>query len=116
MVKTTGWHVPSQPEFFELINTASVPVSAGGNLKSLDLFINTNVGATNAFGFTAIPAGYFQSSGLNWSWLGRNAYFWTTSEVSSTNATYNVIYDSSASIWSPGGPKTDGRSIRCVKD
>ena len=112
----TGWHVPSQPEFLELINTAGGQASAGGNLKSLNLFTNTNVGATNAFGFTAIPAGYFQSSGLNWSWLGTRAYFWTTSEVSANNATYDLIHDYSISIGPLGGPKTDGRSIRCVKD
>jgi uncharacterized protein (TIGR02145 family) len=112
----TGWHVPSQPEFLELINTAGGQASAGGNLKSLNLYTNTNVGATNAFGFTAIPAGYFQTSGVNWSWLGSKAYFWTTSEVSTNSATFNIINDFSISIGSLGGPKTDGRSIRCVKD
>ena len=112
----TGWHVPSQPEFLELINTAGGQASAGGNLKSLNLFTNTNVGATNAFGFTAIPAGYFQTSGVNWSWLGSRAYFWTTSEVSATSATYNLIQDYFTNVGPLGGPKTDGRSIRCVKD
>ena len=112
----TGWHVPSQPEFLELINTAGGQASAGGNLKSLNLYTNTNVGATNAFGFTAIPAGYFQTSGVNWSWLGTRAYFWTTSEVSTNSATFNIINDFSISIGSLGGPKTDGRSIRCIKD
>ena len=112
----TGWHVPSQPEFLELINTAGGQASAGGNLKSLNLYTNTNVGATNAFGFTAIPAGYFQTSGVNWSWLGTRAYFWTTSEVSATSATYNLIQDYFTNVGPLGGPKTDGRSIRCVKD
>ena len=112
----TGWHVPNQTEFLELINFTGGGAIAGGKLKSLDLYTNQNVGATNAFGFTAIPAGYFQTSGVNWSWLGSRAYFWTTTEVSATSATYNLIQDYYTNVGPLGGPKTDGRSIRCVKD
>jgi uncharacterized protein (TIGR02145 family) len=112
----TGWHVPSQPEFLELINAVGGQTEAFNNLSSNMLRNYPISTVTNAYGFTIIPAGLFDIPGSNWTWLGYMPYFWTSNEVESNTATCYRFYPSSTNIYPLTKRKSCGQSIRCVKD
>ena len=68
---------------------------------------------TDAFGFTALPAGYCQ--GYNrCSEVGYKAFFWNASDYDEYKAYHGGMYSSSASVNKID--KSDGLPIRCVKD
>jgi uncharacterized protein (TIGR02145 family) len=118
-----GWHVPSDAEFQQLF--AAIGSNAAGAMKSTSgLWASTNVGATNASGFSALPGGYafnlknVTSTSLE---LGSVAMFGTTTNTpqSGTNPSWNLwgLWNYSASPSpSPGDIVNSGNSCRCVKD
>jgi len=61
-----GWHVPSNTEWDILIDFLGGNDVAGGKIKEagLENWSDPNTGATNEFGFTAMPSGYV-SDGTN---------------------------------------------------
>ena len=53
-----GWHVPSDKEWYTLIDYLGGVDIAGGKMKSVSsLWISPNTGATNSSGFSALPGG-----------------------------------------------------------
>ena len=64
-------------------------------------------------GFAAFPAGNQNSGSFNN--LGSNANFWTATENSSSNA-YNRNFNTGASMNSNNNNKSNGYSVRLVKD
>lgn len=101
----SGWHVPTDNEFFTLslyLGTGSI---ATPKLKSTTLW---QVNGTNSSGFNATPAGFRDVSGL---WYGVSEYsdWWVTDE--------RVIWD--LSNYTFGNYQDDQRTglcVRCIKD
>lgn len=114
----SGWHIPSNIEWNTLITFLGGTSIAGGKLKetSFDYWLSPNTGATNETGFTGLPGGFRQ--GLNGSFrnMGLLGFLWSINEYNSKPPWYlHLNYISSNSDLSYA-VKTDGISIRCLKD
>ena len=117
-----GWHLPSQAEWEALIVAVDGSITeytssntAGTKLKSQTGWkINGN--GTDAFGFSALPAGFSDDLGYYYS-DGYDAYFWSSTEYYSNCASYYMnlgsFYDY-ADLNNYG--KDSGFSVRCLKD
>ncbi|MBI2056917.1 fibrobacter succinogenes major paralogous domain-containing protein [Candidatus Pacearchaeota archaeon] len=112
----TGWHVPSDAEWSNLVNYLGGDSVAGGKMKETgtSYWTTPNTGATNISGFTALPGGY-RSAG----WFGGiNGYghWWSATENSGLYARMHTLRYYSTQVYNSNEEKTDGRSCRCVKD
>lgn len=112
-----GWHLPSDAEWTELTNYLGGTSVAGGKLKEIGTthWSSPNTGATNATGFTALPAGDRIGSG-SFLYVGLYGYWWSTTEFSATNTRYQSLsyYSGDAHLYNYG--KEFGFSVRCVRD
>ena len=111
-----GWHVPTDSEWWAMAALIDSDSVFGGYLKETGTshWSSPNVGATDAYGFTALPAGLIIYN--SFASMGNNTFFWTaTSEGnSSVYAIYLNSSNSEFNISSYGG--ATGFSARCVKD
>jgi uncharacterized protein (TIGR02145 family) len=112
----TSWHVPSDDEWTTLI-TYLGGESAGGKLKETGAFhwYTPNTGATNETGFTALPGGLRDDTGV-YNEIGLYGNWWSSTDRSVTYAWMRYIYNTSASVNMNGDPKRYGFSVRCVRD
>ena len=110
-----GWHVASDAEWTELVTALGGEKAAGTRLKSKVLWKAPVVGADNSSGFSALPAGYRSSNGT-FSQLGTSAGFWTSTGENSFSAWYRNMFNSYSAVYRTSSSKTQGFSVRCVKD
>ena len=111
----TGWHLPSETEFETLFSAVvGGSTTAGKMLKSTSGWNNSGNG-TDAYAFSALPAGYRYDDG-DYRNEGFVAYFWSSTENISSNAYYmSLNYNGNyADLYDYG--KLDGFSVRCLKD
>lgn len=111
-----GWHIPSEAEWKELIDFLGDESVAGGKLKQagFDHWNTPNTGATNEYGFSALPTGWYDFTG---SYMGLGSVcFFRTSNYSSNGATAFEISSGSALINQVNLHPDDAIPIRCVKD
>jgi uncharacterized protein (TIGR02145 family) len=112
-----GWHLPSDAEWVELTNFLGGETVAGGKLKEKGTthWWSPNAGATDDYGFTALPGsnrfynGYFAD-------LGGGAVFWTATEETSSNARVFGLNYNYPNTYHFDDLKGTGLSVRCVKD
>jgi uncharacterized protein (TIGR02145 family) len=115
----TGWHVPDEADWTALTDYLGGEYDAGGKLKEQGIthWISPNQGASNIFGFTALPAGY--RSGLSsgsFRAIGYIGWWWASSE-SDLNWARNRTMAYDVSEMARGqGLKKNGYSVRCVKN
>ena len=109
-----GWHLPTRAEFETLIKNAGGEEVAGAALKSSAGWKRDGNG-TDAFGFSALPAGYRNRRGSFYG-QGSYAYFWSSSE-------YGRYYACSMYLGYDGGyagvgyySKGYAGSVRCLRD
>lgn len=113
----TGWHVPTE---WEMRALNEIPTA---DIRSTELWVQPNSN-TNSTGFTALPAGMYNSSVNRFEGLMSQTDFWTdgdknTALVSTSNqtqdfATIQLLHHCDVS--SKGERKgTDAVSVRCVK-
>jgi uncharacterized protein (TIGR02145 family) len=113
-----GWHIPNYNEFHDLLS----PDMSAGKLKEQGTlhWRSPNTGATNATGFTALPAGY-RGTTSSFIDVGERADFWMSGWDGSyygaekAIGTLVLLYDGEFSIFGNMGEKT-GQSVRCIKD
>lgn len=116
----TGWHVPSESEWTELITYLGGEEIAGGKLKEagLEHWNETNVGATNESGFTALPGG-LRGNLNNFGVLGIRGHWWSaTPYAHDPQFVVSMILDdgSPAAYMEHVTYANMGESIRCLKD
>jgi uncharacterized protein (TIGR02145 family) len=112
----TGWHVPTDAEWTTLTTYLGGDF-AGGKLKETGIthWTTPNDGATNEYGFTALPGGFRYLDGTYYS-IGYGGIWWSSTEYSTTNA-YSLHLDHSTSSVDRGyRDKRNGLSVRCVRD
>ncbi|HBC77645.1 MAG TPA: hypothetical protein DEO60_05665 [Bacteroidales bacterium] len=125
----SGWHVPDEDEWNTLVTFVGGAYYAGGILKEQGTghWTNPNYGASDYYGFTALPGGF--RTGLNtgsfraMGYLGRwwvntdtpNPW-WDNTDPASRWARCRTIFFDSAEVILGMGLKTNGYSVRCVKD
>ena len=106
-----GWHLPTKAEFETLFTAVGGQSTAGKVLKSTSGWSGNG---SDAFAFSALPAGFRYGDGLYYH-EGYYAYFWSSTEYYSDSA-YNMYlyhnYESANVI----NDKYYGFSVRCLKD
>ena len=115
----SGWHLPSRDEWKTLIT--AVGSKAGTALKSTSGWTSLNGvsgNGTDAFGFSALPAGYRDRHGRYYSERSY-AKFWTSTE-DAEDGSYNaydmsIFVETYASL-NVSSSKPYGYSVRCLKD
>ena len=113
-----GWHLPYNTEWNKLFTAVGGNSTAGKKLKSQtgwNDYNGTSGNGTDAYGFSALPAGYRSSSGY-FNGEGDNAHFWSATESNGAN-----VYDMSLSITREDADlynvdKDFIYSVRCLKD
>lgn len=127
-----GWHIPTDGEWkllegtidsqygigsTEWSNTGWRGFDAGGKLKESGLshWLSPNTGATNSSGFTSLPGGYRHSYGY-FAGEGSDAWFWSSSVYSVTNAWCRNLHYSNQEVARYSGLHSLGRSVRCIHD
>lgn len=115
----SGWHVPSYSEWVTLIEYAGGVLVAGGKLKESGTshWSSPNTGATDEFGFKALPGGY-RSPASTFLFLGINGSWYTTTPY---NVGYGLIIYQIGNVratidYGSGISPIHGMSVRCVKD
>jgi uncharacterized protein (TIGR02145 family) len=125
----SGWHVPDEDEWNTLVTFLGGEYYAGGKLKEQGTghWTNPNYGASDYYGFTALPGGF--RTGLNtgsfraMGYLGRwwvntetQNPWWDNTDPASRWARCRTIFFDSAEVIPGMGLKTNGYSVRCIKD
>lgn len=127
-----GWHVPTEAEWTTLITFLGGEAIAGGKMKSTgtQYWTSPNTDATNSCGFSALPGGEKQETGVyamlgskgNW-WCGTGLKYYTfdynsgalvKNQFSSTMTVTNII--GSGTTTTALTYPTTGFSVRLVKD
>lgn len=112
-----GWHVPTNDEWITLTVYLGGVVVAGGKLKESGTshWDSPNVEATNETGFTGLPGGVrldgdFMFNGISGSW-------WSATESNPSWAYEMGLNYNSGNVFSVSfNPKSNGYSVRCLKD
>ena len=126
-----GWHVPSDAEWTQLtdyMKTRPEYMSSGNSNYIAKALAATwgwesssdpdDVGfepstTNNATGFSALPAGIYDGSFTN---FGSSASFWSSTENDSDYAWARHLYYGRADVYRDDNYKSDGFSVRCVRD
>ena len=109
-----GWHLPTKAEFETLFTAVGGKSTAGKVLKSTSGW-NSSGNGSDAFAFSALPAGYRNDLGdyLN---EGYNAGYWSSTEYGSYNA-YSMLLDYiSADAGLGNASKGLAFYVRCLRD
>jgi len=111
-----GWQVPTEGDMFTLETTLGGSTVAGGKLKEAGLlhWLSPNTGATNEFGFTALPGGFRNYMGMFMN-LGTESNWWTSSMLS-VDPTFYTMNTNTAEIIHPMMFAKSGMYIRCMKN
>jgi uncharacterized protein (TIGR02145 family) len=113
-----GWHLPSQSEWEEFIMYMEDQEWKTGDAMKVILNIwSNNTNATNASGFSALPAAYYDSGDNHWKGHNQSTAFWTTTESGQQNTVYAwwLFYNNENA--SEDLVEKDMRfSVRCLKD
>ena len=109
-----GWHLPSFSEWYTLFTAVGGSSTVGTVLKSTGGWYNDGNG-TDAFGFSALPAGNRRNNGY-YNDEGNYAYFWSSKEYDSSNAYRMYLYYNHDNAYLSYCSKDYGFSVRCVKD
>ncbi len=127
----TGWHVPSDAEWTILANylinngngyegsgvdiAKSLAGTSGWNADAIPGNIGNEQASNNSSGFTALPAGVRNSSGV-FHFMGTYASWWSSTEISSTDVWYRRLYSSQNDLGRSNSNKRHGATARCVSD
>ena len=114
----TGWHVPTLSEWTVLFDYLGGESVAGGRMKETGYvnWASPNTGATNSSLFTGLPGGGRMYD------IGTYAYYtglgcwWSDNETGTYGAWMIGLQNNSTGILKSENGKTDGFSIRCLKD
>ncbi len=109
-----GWHLPSTAEFQTLFAAVGGEDIAGTVLKSKSGWYNNGNG-TNAFGFSALPAGVRVNYGVFLD-AGNGAYFWSATEYDSSDAYGMYLYYNDDIAYLDYDDESTARSVRCLRD
>jgi uncharacterized protein (TIGR02145 family) len=117
LVCPSGWHLPDNDEWLNLITYLGGDSVAGGRIKESGTshWKSPNTGATNESGFTALPGGIYSSDGKFYD-IWNDGRWWSATEESTHNAWYVSTSYNSGIINRELIYKKLGLSIRCIRD
>ncbi|NQV02607.1 MAG: hypothetical protein HQ542_08180, partial [Bacteroidia bacterium] len=108
---------PSRAELDTLMNFLGGEANAGGPMKEMGHchWSIPNNGATNAYGFTALPAGIQYGDG-SFVWFGFNTLIYSSTEDNAINTWSRRLFNYNTVCSEHTDTKAQGLSVRCVKD
>lgn len=118
-----GWHIPTVAEWAVLNNfidfLGDYSESVGTMMKTTDAWFTGEgyIAGTNESGFTALPAGFANTSPDAFG-VGKLAYF-NTATINSVSNTYCMIrylFHDDTKLWENVNFKRFGFSVRCLKN
>lgn len=110
----TGWHLPTEMEWSQLLNTLGGFDQAGIHLKAVDGWPGSSTKpGQDTYGFAALPGGSFA---ITWFSAHDMAYFWTSSPWGDSYGYYYLMAANGAYVDLNGAPRNFGLSIRCLKN
>ena len=113
----TGWHVPSNEDWTTLVTFLGGDTVAGGKLKEKGTtnWNSPNTGATDDYGFKALPGGEHDYSGLFYE-IGYNGFWWSATDDVVNDAWNRDLYSNVSDMQRHSYIKRHGFSVRCLKD
>ena len=112
-----GWHLPSEHEFKNLIETAGGEDYAGRHLKSTSMWYSSGAGIDD-FGFAALPAGLVDNKG-DFYYATNFTYFWSSEDGGDPSSEQalrmNLRYDSDDAQLGNAYKDDVAYSVRCVQ-
>jgi uncharacterized protein (TIGR02145 family) len=124
-----GWHVPSDCEWMYLENSIGMSLEdqeqfwgayhrgmdLGNQLKSSSFWIPPTSVQNNNYLFNALPGGYIDNTGNGFG-IFSDAFWWTSSFYTPSDAFYRQIIGGPSPIIRGVGEKQCAFSVRCLKD
>ena len=111
----TGWHIPSDSEWFQLTTYLGFPPQAGGKMKETGLahWLSPNYGASNSSGFTGLPGG-----GIIYifGFITEYGLFWSSEEEDSETSWARYLYYNDTYAGRYYYSKQCAFSVRCVQN
>ncbi len=116
-IAPAGWHVSSDDEWWTLVVYLGGGTIAGDKLRETGTthWSMQITAVTNESGFTALPGGGRHASG-EFEYIYGSGYWWTTTQSSSSLAVEWNIQTAWSNLYMGSNNKSDGFSVRCVKD
>lgn len=119
----TGWHVPTDAEWTTLTDFAGGTSVAGNKLKSTRTepaphprWNSPNNGATNEFGFSALPGGYRDYYYGTFDNIGYGGHWWSSTAESAARAYRLELYSITGGSFRGNDDYKNAFTVRCVKD
>jgi len=109
-----GFTIPSETDFISLIKNQGGKKLASTKLKSISGWAN-NQNGSNESGLNILPSGLRSYNGA-FSNVDEFAYFWSTTSNRGTNAWHIVLNNKISITKLYSSSKSNGLSVRCVKD
>jgi len=112
----SGWHVPSNTEWNNLITYAGGSSVAGGKLKMLGYVYwdSPNYGASNELGFGARAGGYRYNNGFYAT--SSVSFFWSSTQLDQTYSDAFYFSKDNTQSYQSSRQLYYGFSVRCLKD
>ncbi len=111
----SGWHLPSDAEWSELVNFLGGSGVAGGKMKITTGWNAPNTGATNSSGFSGLPGGFRFYSGTFYG-IGDYGYWWSSTEFNTSYSWYRGLSYVNGNVFRTKYYKSVGLSCRCLRD
>jgi uncharacterized protein (TIGR02145 family) len=122
-----GWHIPKNEEYVTLIENLGGELEAGEFLKSdkgwlpVEVLGGVQISMSNELTLQKSvlhmpPAGAVDADGTVTSYAQAYGNYWTTSSISTSEATGVALEEASGSAVRTNFKKTMGLSVRCIKD
>ena len=109
-----GWHLPT--EFATLINFLGGELIAGGKMKTTTGWDTPNLGATNASGFSGLPAGLLPFNTTSPVNVKRTAIWWNSTVTFDNFINVYALFYGYESVTISKTQKQLMLSVRCIKD
>ncbi|MEI7830052.1 MAG: FISUMP domain-containing protein [Prolixibacteraceae bacterium] len=111
----TGWHVPTDSEWTVLITYMGGENVSGGKLKETGTshWITPNTGATNEYGFSALPGGYRSNNSLFY-FVGFQSMLWSSDESPTLGSLIRHLDYQSNIVSRENYSKYLGLNVRCI--
>jgi len=110
----SGWHVPRNAEWTKLTDYLGGKDAAGDKMKSKEGWKDNGNGG-NESGFSGLPGGTRYSFGTFGN-IGYNGNWWSSTEGTTNNAWNRSLDYNYGNVTSYNVNKTNGFSVRCLRD
>ncbi len=113
----TGWHVPTDAEWTVLTDYLGGASVAGSKMKEVSItsWSTDNTDATNTSLFTGLPGGYRYENG-SYDWVGTYGSWWSSTVYKVDSAWAHSLRRFNGIVNRYYPIKSNGLSIRCLKD